>query len=56
MDRHARTDMPSITHHAVAANGVRQHRFDADGVRAAVPLHGLPEAGFARRIIGGEKS
>ncbi|WP_060332062.1 hypothetical protein [Burkholderia territorii] len=56
IDRHASTDMPSITHHAVTADGVRQHCFDADGARAVVPLHGLPEAGFARRIIGGEKS
>lgn len=48
--------MPSIAHHAVTADGVRQHCFDAHGARAVVPLHGLPEAGFARRIIGGEKS
>ncbi len=48
--------MPSIAHHAVTADGVRQHCFDADGGRAVVLLHGLPEAGFARRIIGEEES
>ncbi|WP_155629714.1 hypothetical protein [Burkholderia territorii] len=55
MTRHATTD-PSIAHHAVTANDVRPHCIDGGGGPAVVLLHGLPETGFARRIIEGEKS
>ncbi|MFJ1211747.1 alpha/beta fold hydrolase [Burkholderia pyrrocinia] len=41
---------PSITHHTVTANGIRQHYIDAGNGPAVVLLHGFPETSFAWRF------
>ncbi|WP_419688845.1 alpha/beta fold hydrolase [Burkholderia theae] len=41
---------PSITHHTVTANGIRQHYIDAGSGPVVVLLHGFPETSFAWRF------
>src|SRR5437868_645725 len=42
-NRHMSTTTPSIVHHTVTANGIRQHFIDAGSGPVVVLLHGFPE-------------
>src|SRR5438445_11277276 len=44
------TATPSIAHHTVTANGIRQHYIDAGSGPVIVLLHGFPETSFAWRF------
>nr|WP_244100477.1 alpha/beta hydrolase [Burkholderia ambifaria] len=49
-NRHMSTTTPSIVHHTVTANGIRQHFIDAGSGPVVVLLHGFPETSFAWRF------